>query len=98
MTEVPPAKAASPASARLYRAPGTDKASAQKIATRKVPPRYAPRGEHVHGDRGPRRPFEDHSLLGANVPAEYYPRRGYSGYYGEQRWGDYYSNGVFDYR
>jgi hypothetical protein len=36
--------------------------------------------------------------LRANVPAEYYPRRGYSGYYGEQRWGDYYSNGVFDYR
>jgi hypothetical protein len=98
VTEVPPAKAASPASARLYRAPATDKASAQKKATRKVPLRYASRGEHVHDDRGPRRPFEDQSLFGANVPAEYYPRRGYSGYYGGQRWGDYYSNGVFDYR
>jgi hypothetical protein len=98
VTEVPLAKAASPASARLYRAPATDKASPQKKATRKVPPRYASRGEHVHADRGPRRPFADQSLFGANVPAEYYPRRGYSRYYGEQRWGDYYSNRVFDYR
>ena len=100
VAEVPPAKAASPAKARFYRAPAMDKASAQKRATRKFQPtsRYASRGEHVHGDRGPRRPIEDQSLFGANVPAEYYPRRGYGGYYGEQRWGDYYPNGGFDYR
>ena len=98
--EVPPAKAVSPARARFYRAPVTDRAPTQKKATRKFQPtsRYASRGEHVYGDRGPRRPFEDQSLFGANVPAEYYPRRGYGGYYGEQRWGDYYPNGGFDYR
>ena len=96
VAEVPPAKAASPAKARFYRAP----APAQKNATRKLQPtsRYASRDQHVHGDRGPRRPFEDQSLFGANVPAEYYPRRGYGGYYGQQRWGDYYPNGGFDYR
>ena len=60
--------------------------------------RYASRVEHVNGDRGPRRPFADQSLFGADVPAEYYPRRGYGGYYREQRWGDYYPNGGFDYR
>jgi hypothetical protein len=50
------------------------------------------------GDREPRRLLNYQPLFGADVPAEYYPRRGNSGYYREPRWRDYYSNGVFDYR
>jgi hypothetical protein len=98
--EAPAAGAASPAKAASYQAPAAHKSPLQKNATRKPRPtsRYASRGEHVNGYRGPRRPFEDQSLFGANVPAEYYPRRGYGGYYREQRWGDYYPDGRFDYR
>jgi hypothetical protein len=100
VAEVPAAGPASPAKARSYQAPAADKAPVQRKATKKLHPksRYASRGEHVNGDSGPRRPFDDQSLFGANVPAEYYPRRGYGGYYREQRWGDYYPNGGFDYR
>jgi hypothetical protein len=91
-----PASAASPADAGSYQGP----APVQKKATRKPHPtlRYASRGERLKGDRGSRRPFDDQSLFSANVPAEYYPRRGYGGYYRVQRWGDYYPNGGFDYR
>jgi hypothetical protein len=98
VAEVPAAGTASLAKAPSYQAPAADKAPVQKKATRKPHPmsRYASRVEHVNGDRGPRRTFVDQSLFGANVPAEYYPRRGYGGYYREQRWGDYYPNG--DYR
>jgi hypothetical protein len=36
---------------------------------------------------GRRRPFDDQSLFSANVPADYYPRRGHGGHYREQRLG-----------
>jgi hypothetical protein len=100
VAEVPAAGTPSPAKAPSYQAPARDRTPVQKRATRKPHPmsRYASRVEHVNGDRGPRRPFADQSLFGADVPAEYYPRRGYGGYYREQRWGDYYPNGGFDYR
>jgi hypothetical protein len=49
-------------------------------------------------DRESRRLFNYQPLFGAAVPAEYYPRRGYSGYYREPRWGDYYPYRGFDYR
>ena len=96
MPEVPAASASSPAKPRSYQGP----APTQKKASRKPHPtsRYASRDEHVIGDREPHRLFNYQPLLGPNVPAEYYPRRGYSGYYREPRWGDYYPYGGVDYR
>jgi hypothetical protein len=90
-----PAASASSAKSRSYRGP----APTQKKASRMPHPtsRYASRGEHAIGDGEPRRLFNYQPLFGANVPAEYYPRRGYSGYYREPRWGDY-PYGGFDYR
>lgn len=87
-----PAASASWAKSRPYRRP----ALAQKKVSRVPHPtsRYASRGEHVIGDREPRRLFNYQPSFGANVPAEYYPRRGYSGYYRD----DYYPYGGFDYR
>jgi hypothetical protein len=98
--EVPAASTTAPAKARPYQARVADEAPLQKKVTRKRHPsfRYASRGEHLNGDRGPRRPFENQALFGANLPAEYYPQRGYGGYYREQRWGDNYLNGGFDFR
>jgi hypothetical protein len=89
--EVPAASVSSPTKRRFYQGP----APTQKKASRKPHPtsRYASRGERVIGDREPRR----QPLFGLNVPAEYYPRRGNSGYYRERRWGDYYPEGGFDY-
>lgn len=91
-----PAASASWAKSRSYRAP----APTQKKASRKPSPtsRYASRGEHGMGDRESPRLFNYQPLFGADVPAEYYPRRGYSGYYREPRWGGYYPYGGFDYR
>jgi hypothetical protein len=56
------------------------------------------RGERAMGEKESRRLFNYQPLYGPDVPAEYYPRRGYSGYYREPRWGGYYSYGGFDYR
>jgi hypothetical protein len=91
-----PAASASWAKSRSHPAP----APTQKKASRIPHPtsRYASRGEHVIGDRESRRLFNYQPLYGADVPAEYYPRRGYSGYYHEPRWGGYYPYGGFDYR
>jgi hypothetical protein len=91
-----PAASASWAKYRSYRAP----APTQKKASRLPHPtsRYASRGEHVIGDREPRRLFNYQPPFGTNAPAEYYPKRGYGGYYREPRWGDYYPYGGFDYR
>jgi hypothetical protein len=91
-----PAWNASWAKSRSYRTP----ALTQKNASRKPHPtsHYAARGEHGMGDKEPRRLFNYQPLFGADVPAEYYPRRGYSGYYREPRWGGYYPYGGFDYR
>jgi len=97
--EVPATSATASAKARSYPAPAADEAPLQKKVTRKHPlVRYASRGEHLNGGRGPRRPFENKALFGANLPADYYPQRGYGGYYREQRWGDNYPNGGFDFR
>jgi len=89
------ASVSSPTKPRFYKGP----APTQKKASRKPHPtsRYASRGEHVIGDREPRRLFNYQPLFGPKVPAEYYPRRGNSGYYRERRWGDYYPDGGFDY-
>ncbi len=89
-----PAASTSWAKSRSHRAPVPKKAS-------RIPhpaSRYASRGENVIGDREPRRLFNYQPLYGADVPAEYYPRRGYSGYYREPRWGGYYPYRGFDYR
>jgi hypothetical protein len=93
--EVAAASVSSPPKPRFYQRP----APTQKKASRKPHPtsRYASRGEHVIGDREPRRLFNYQPLFGPNVPAEYYPKRGYSGYYRERRWGGYYPDGGFDY-
>jgi hypothetical protein len=91
-----PAASTSWAKSRSYRAPATT----QRKVSRKPSPtsRYSSRGENVIGNREPRRLFNYQPLYGADVPAEYYPRRGYSGYYREPRWGGYYPYGGFDYR
>jgi hypothetical protein len=91
-----PAASASWAKSRSYRAP----APTQKKVSRKPSPtpRYASRGERAMGEKESRRLFNYQPLYGPDVPAEYYPRRGYSGYYREPRWGGYYSYGGFDYR
>jgi hypothetical protein len=97
--EVPAAGAASPAKLPADEAAAAVKAPVQKKATKKPHPasRYASRGEQTNGVRGLRRLFDYQSPFGANVPAEYYPRRGYGGYR-EQRWGGYYPDGGFSYR
>jgi hypothetical protein len=97
--EVPAAGAASPAKLPADEAAAV-KAPVQKKATKKPHPasRYASRGEQTNGIRGLRRLFDYQSPFGANVPAEYYPRRGYGGYYRKQRWGGYYPDGGFSYR
>jgi hypothetical protein len=83
-----PAANASWVKSRSYRA----STWMQKKASRKPSPtpRYASRGERGMGDKESRRLFNYQPLFGADVPAEYYPRRGYSGYYREPRWGGYY--------
>ena len=98
--EVPAAGAASPAKLPADEAAAAVKAPVQKKATKKPHPasRYASRGEQTNGVRGLRRLFDYQSPFGANVPAEYYPRRGYGGYYREQRSGGYYPDGGFSYR
>jgi hypothetical protein len=99
-TEVPAASATAPAKARSYLAPAADEAPVQKTVTKKHNPsfRYASRGKHLNGGRGPRRSFGDQTSFGANLSAEYYPHREYGGYRREQRWGDNYPNGGFDFR
>ena len=87
---------------RRYHLHGDRKAREQLITmylplVRSLARRYASRGEHLIGDKEPRRLFNYQPLFGPNVPAEYYPRRGNSGYYCERRWGDYYPDGGFDY-
>jgi hypothetical protein len=89
-----PVASTSWAKSRSHRAPAPKKVSRLPHPAS----RYASRGENVIGDREPRRLFNYQPLYGANVPAEYYPRRGYSGYYREPRWGGYYPYGGFDYR
>ena len=71
-----------------------DEAPVQKTVTKKHNPsfRYASRGKHLNGGRGPRRSFGDQTSFGANLSAEYYPHREYGGYRREQRWGDNYPN------
>jgi len=98
--EVPAAGAASPAKLPADEAAAAVKAPVQKKATKKPHPasRYASRGEQTNGVRGLRRLFDYQSPFGANVPPEYYPRRGYGGYHREQRWGGYYPDGGFSYR
>jgi len=91
-----PAASESWAKSRSYRAPAPTQERASKVPHSTS--RYASSGEHVTGDREPRRLSNYQPPFGANVPAEYYPRRGYRGYYREPRWGDYYPYGGFDYR
>jgi hypothetical protein len=99
-TEVPAASATAPAKARFYLAPAADEVPVQKTVTKKHNPsfRYASRGKHLNGGRGPRRSFGDQTSFGANLSAEYYPHREYGGYRRERRWGDNYPNGGFDFR
>jgi hypothetical protein len=95
------AGAASSAKLPADEAPAAAKAPrVQKNATKKphAASRYASRGEQTNGVRGLRRLFDYQSQFGPNVPAEYYPRRGYGGYHREQRWGDNYPDGGFNYR
>ena len=91
------AASASWAKSQSHRAPAMTQKKASRIPHHPTS-HYASRGENVVGDREPRRLFNYQPLYGADVPAEYYPRRGYSGYYHEPRWGGYYPYGGFDYR